>query len=80
MKMLDRVEKIERFAKLAKYAFDGYVKFRSSELRRYQNIEHVMMEESEILIPSTEESYMFDKHVWNVDTTNEYIILTKKRK
>lgn len=64
---------------IAKLAFDGLTLYRDIVVKRYQCVKHVLLKESEVLVPSNEESYYFDRDVWNMSKNNEFIVLKKRK-
>lgn len=69
---------VKELSKVTKIAFDNYIKFKDAEVRKYQNQEHVMTGISEVIVPSKQELYVFEKEFWNLNIEDNYIVLTKK--
>ena len=76
---MNSLEKVKKIGEIAKFALDKYVQHQNSIVKEYQNIEHHLMKDYEVLVPSKDESYIFDGNVWFVNITNNNIILRKKK-
>ncbi len=77
--VVNNIEKVKKMGEIAVMAFEGLLRFKEAEVRKYQNVEHIMTQENEVLIPSRCESYSFDRKMWDVTYISNYIMLTKKK-
>jgi len=59
-------------------ALEGLVAYKNSTRKNYENIQHILREDCEILTPSNNEMYVFDIKAWDFIKNDEVIIMTKK--
>ncbi len=75
---MNGIEKLKTLGEIAKSALDSYVQLQNSIVKEYQNMEHHLMQDHEVLVPSRNESYIFDSNVWTINIIDNNIIIRKK--
>lgn len=71
---------LDNFLKLAsKVVLDAYVSAQMSVNKKYQNIHHIMKSDVEVLEPSDNEIYTFNKDDWNITDYKDRVIIVKKK-
>lgn len=57
-----------------------YQDFVNAKYKKYENIKHLMRNDYEILIPFTNEVYIFNRDVWDMHRNKDAVVMTKKKK
>lgn len=70
---------MNELSKLIDSAVEIVAKYRRATIKPYQNIEHVLIQEGEVLVPSDTEKYVFRlKEGWKIVHQNKEIIIIKR--
>ncbi len=76
---MNSIGKVRKLGQIAKSALDNYVQRQNSLVKGYHNVEHHLMADYEVQVPSKEESYIFDGNIWTLSIVNNNIIVKKKK-
>lgn len=68
------------FEKAIKFAIENIALYKRAVTKNYVNVSHILREDYEVLVPADNESYTFDKNVWNIVDKDEYVVIVKKNK